>query len=165
MFRDLAIEVEPGIDPRTRDTYIKAYNRFSQTLIPRFDAVASYRLACFQAVNLWKTFQPAYEPLQFGDLLLTFDRDVEDVLGMTEYGQEVLAIKDPTSEAVLTVDVAGYLFGFGKNKIPAAIGGRRFTEQAYTRFYGEKYKGIQVIALRQDSNFRIQIPSVAGEPV
>ncbi|OGH21441.1 MAG: hypothetical protein A2958_01740 [Candidatus Levybacteria bacterium RIFCSPLOWO2_01_FULL_38_13] len=128
-----------------KDTYLKAYRYFITGLdLVRFTLMSLRPLACFEAVDLWRRFEPVYAPLKFGDVWVQFDRKVTDSYGFKQTGQNVLGIKDPKSEGLMAIDVAAYLFGFSHDELPVAIGDVRFVEGAFTEMYGTKYPSIQV---------------------
>lgn len=139
------IAISPDISLAESDLYLAAYSQFTKDLTAsRFNAMRSRVFACFQAVELWKIMEPVFEPLQFNDLWLVFDRKVIDAFDFQEHGQNVLTMKHPLFDSFITVDVAAYLFGFPYERMPVAIGGKSFVESAFTKAYSVRYPGIRV---------------------
>ncbi len=144
MLTSAALEIEPGILPSLRKEYRDAFDRFSASMDQQYASHASLGLACLLAVNHWKELQPKYDPLELRDLVLHFSgKSVEEAYGRT-VGQDILVIKNPNFRAILAVDVAAYLFGFGVDEVTAVIGNRPFIERIFTERYQPKFPGVQI---------------------
>lgn len=138
------LKISPTMDPDERRALTRVFQRFTDLAFvrSRYEGMAARPFACFQAVDIWKTLEPTYRPLLMDDAVFNFDRKVQDAIGFQESGQFMLSLTYRGFASSLIVDVAGYLFGFPFDRVPAAMGQSDFVAKALTSFYQERYEGI-----------------------
>jgi hypothetical protein len=157
------IQIDPHMSPAEQRMFLLFVRALSDfPMKSRYQAMATRRYACFQAVNFWKQLSPAHQPLAFdrtvltdiwkqaspvlpectfGSIVMSFDIAVEIPIGPQQEGQYMLAITMPDSENILVLDVGGYLFDFGYDEMFVCAGTPSFISEQATNHYQNKCHG------------------------
>ncbi|OGM20128.1 hypothetical protein A2714_01055 [Candidatus Woesebacteria bacterium RIFCSPHIGHO2_01_FULL_38_9] len=141
------VRFDPSMPERDTITYNYVEKKLSGLpLASRYRAMSVRPMACIMAVDALKRLQPVFSDCQSDDQWVHFDRAVIDHYGFKETGQDMLSIRLPKSENQVTLDVAGYLFGFPFEEMLVTAGGVNYLGEQATEHYRKKYPDITVSA-------------------